>query len=78
MPRNADGLYVYPISILSISRGPAWITIFDLNRYVVFGMYRRRALPRATAISGNERVQSDRKNHRDVRVSRLVLAKAWS
>ena len=56
MSWNADCLYVYSISILPISRSLARFTIFHFYRYVVFGLYCRRALPWVTALPRNKRV----------------------
>jgi len=65
MSRDANCLYVYPVSILSISRSLARFAILDFYRHVVFGMYCRRALPWIAALPRNERVQSSSENHRD-------------
>ena len=58
MPRNANGLYLYSIPVLSVTGGSARFAVLDVNRYVVIGLYCRRAVSRPPAVPRNKRVQS--------------------
>ena len=59
MSRASDGLHIYTVTILSVSRGPVRYTVHSCDRYVVAGLHRGGALPRFAVVSWYQRVQSD-------------------
>ena len=74
MPRAADSLHLYSVAFLPISGSTAGLAVLDIDRHVVARLHLRRAVPWASPLSGNERVQPDYAHRRDARVSCAIPA----
>lgn len=68
MSREAHGVYLYTVEILSITGSNVGTTVFKCNRYVVCRMHCRGVVPGLAFVPWKFRVQSDRPDCGDVRV----------